>query len=190
MGPPPEIVQSIHAKKMKANQKHYWSSNNKLNSVGFTIDDFENLRIYNRSNELHREWRIRRSRDVSRTPRWSEGADYRLAPVLTMMIIKESWDSFWKSSTDKLQKSRNWISTQFTPSQNVFIWFSSRIFAWYGILCLSLNNFKETNNMAEDESTITTRFTIKWQLTLVMPIQPQPTMQWFALKNLGLATYF
>ena len=101
---------------------------------------------------------IRRSRDKSRTPRLKlrrcKTTGLHRCPV-TVIIKRIRKDSQKSSALTKLQKAKTESQHNFTPSTMFsfsfhFSYFSRR----YGILCLSLNNFKEAlPNMAEDKKT-------------------------------------
>ena len=150
MGPPPEIVQSIHARKKykKQTQKHCGAVIINSIQLGFYIDDFEETcGFYNRSNGgLHR-MSIRRSRDVSRTPRLKlrrcKTTALHRCPV-TVIIKRIRKDSQKSSALTKLQKAKTESQHNFTPSTMFsFSFHFSYFLRRYGILCLSLNNFKE-----------------------------------------------
>ena len=150
-GPPPEIIYCYLPPKKYEKKIPLWSGNNKLNSVGFPayyIDDFEEAcGFYNRSNgESHRMWTTR-SRDNSRTPRLKlrrcKTTGLRRCPV-TAIIKRIRKDSQKSSALTKLQKAKTESQHNFTPSTMFSVSFHFSYFLRrYGILCLSLNNFKE-----------------------------------------------
>ena len=110
--------------------------------------------FYNRSNGESHRMRIRRSRDVSRTPRLKlrrcKTTGLHRCPV-TAIIKRIRKDSKKSSAQTKLQKAKtksqhNWfiLFTQLAPSTMFsFSFHFSYFLRRYGILCLSLNNFKE-----------------------------------------------
>ena len=144
------MVSSIHAHKnnKKQNQKHRGAV--KINSIqlAFHVDDFaEACGFYNRSNgESHRR-RISRSRDKSRTPRLKlrrcKTTGLHRCPV-TAIIKRIRKDSKKSSALTKLQNHPTESQHNFTPvTMFSFSFHFSYFLRRYGILCLSLNNFKE-----------------------------------------------
>ena len=114
----------------------------------YTKKDYEeSCGFYNRSNGKSHRRRIMRSRNLFLTPRLKlrrcKTTGLHRCPV-TAIIKRIRKDSKKSSALTKLQKAKTESQHNFTPSTMFsFSFHFSYFLRRYGILCLSLNNFKE-----------------------------------------------